>query len=126
MIDKEKKIAVIDQEKCNGCGLCRAECPLGLIELVPAGAKLAFLCGYEQIRNVSGREKCDNGCTHCRKCLKACKDEGVMAIEWNKERGIPECNQSKCILCGKCIEACESNTLADLTKVSKPKLVPAG
>jgi Na+-translocating ferredoxin:NAD+ oxidoreductase RNF subunit RnfB len=125
-MDEEKKIVRIDQEKCNGCGLCKAECPMGLIELVPVGTKIAFLCNYEQLRDIPGREKCDNGCTHCRKCLKACTDEGVMAIEWNKVRGIPEFNQSKCTLCGKCIEVCESKTLADFTRATKPKLVPVG
>ena len=122
-IDPGKNVAIVDTEKCNGCGLCVAECPQDLIELVLARTKIAFLCNYKPLRNVPGREKCDFGCIHCRKCFKACEYE---AIEWNKETALPEFNQEKCTLCLKCIEACEPNTLADFTKAKKAaELVPA-
>ena len=113
-IKLENGVAVVDPEKCTGCGLCLAECPQNLIELVPAGTKIAFLCNYAPLRDIPGRGKCDAGCIHCRKCFKSCEDE---AIVWNKERAIPEFDIEKCTLCGKCIEACEQNTLADFTKV---------
>jgi len=121
-IDPEKNVAVVDTEKCTGCGLCVTECPQNLIELVPARTKIAFQCNYKPLRNVPGREKCDFGCIHCRKCFKACEDE---AIEWNKETALPEFNQEKCTLCLKCIEACEPTTLADFTKAKKAAVVPA-
>lgn len=107
----EPGVAVIDPEKCTGCGLCIAECPLNLIELVPAGTKIAFLCNYAPLRDILGREKCDAGCIHCRKCYKSCEDE---AIVWNKERAIPEFDIEKCTRCSKCIGACEQNTLAEM------------
>ncbi len=113
-IDKEKTVVVVDPEKCTGCGLCLAECPQNLIELVPARTKIAFLCNYAPLRDIPGREKCDAGCTHCRKCFKSCEDE---AIVWNKERAVPEFDIEKCTLCHKCIEACEQNTLASFTEV---------
>jgi len=119
-IDPEKNVAVVDPEKCTGCGLCVPECPQDLIELVPAGTKIAFLCNYKPLKNIPGREKCDFGCIHCRKCFKACEDE---AIEWNKETALPEFDREKCTLCLKCIEACEQNTLADFTKMGKEKEV---
>ena len=122
-IDPEKKVAVVNREKCTGCGLCVAECPLNLIELVPADTKIAFLCNYKPLRNIPGRERCDYACTHCRKCFKACEDE---AIVWDKEKAVPEIIQDKCTLCGKCIDACEQHTLADFTKVRKEaELVPS-
>jgi Na+-translocating ferredoxin:NAD+ oxidoreductase RNF subunit RnfB len=121
-IDEEKNIAVIDPEKCNGCGLCVAECPHGLIELVPKDTKVTFLCNYQPLRDIPGREKCEYGCTHCRKCFKACEEEGISAISWDKEKAIPVIDQDKCTLCGRCIEVCESNTLTDSTKAAKPKV----
>ncbi len=117
-IDPDKNVAIIDPDKCTGCGLCVTECPQDLIELVPAGTKIAFLCNYQPLKNIPGRERCDLGCIHCRKCFKACEDD---AIEWNKETALPEFNQEKCTLCLKCIEACEQNTLADFTKIGKEK-----
>jgi len=117
-IDPEKNVAIVDPEECTGCGLCVAECPQNLIELVSPGTRIAFLCSYKPLKNIPGRERCDFGCIHCRKCFKACEDE---AIEWNKELAIPEFNQEKCTLCHKCIEVCEQNTLADFTKIGKEK-----
>jgi len=115
-IDPEKNVAIVDTEKCTGCGLCIPECPQDLIELVPARTKIAFQCNYKPLRDVPGREKCDFGCTHCRKCFKACE---YQAIEWHKEKALPEFNQEKCTLCLKCIEVCPQNTLADFTKAGK-------
>lgn len=115
-IDPEKDVAVVDAEKCTGCGLCVTECPQDIIELVSPGTKIAFLCSYKPLRNIPGRERCDFGCTHCRKCFKACEYE---AIEWNKETALPEFNQEKCTLCLKCVEECPQNTLADFTRAGK-------
>jgi electron transport complex protein RnfB len=58
-LDDEKDIAVIDYEKCNGCGLCVAECPQNLIELVPAETEISFRCNYGQLEDIPGRERCD-------------------------------------------------------------------
>ena len=113
-IHAEKRVAVVDVEKCTGCGLCVAECPQKLIELVPEGTKIAFLCNYKPLRDIPGREKCDFGCTHCRKCYKACEDEAVV---WKKEEAIPEFDIEKCTLCHKCIDECPNNTLASFTRV---------
>jgi len=115
-IDTEKNIALVDTGKCNGCGLCVTECPQGIIELVPANTKIAFLCSYKALKNIPGRERCGFGCTHCRKCFKACEYE---AIEWNKDTALPEFNQQKCTLCLKCVEACPQDTLADFTASAK-------
>jgi len=106
-------VAVVDPEKCTGCGLCVAECPQNLIGLVPAGTKVAFLCNYGPLRDIPGREKCDAGCIHCRKCFNACE---YGAITWNKERAVPEFDIEKCTLCLKCIEVCPNHTLAEFAK----------
>jgi Na+-translocating ferredoxin:NAD+ oxidoreductase RNF subunit RnfB len=107
-IDIDKNVAVIDPQKCNGCGLCVKECPKKIIKLVPASAKIVFLCSYESIKDIPGREKCDFGCIRCRKCVKACESG---AITWNKEKSIPEIDYSKCISCDKCIEVCPTKVL---------------
>ncbi len=120
--DPEKTVAVIDQSKCTGCGLCVAECPHNLIELVPAGTKIVLLCSYQPLRDIPGREKCEQGCTRCRKCLKACEHE---AMEWNKEKGMVEIVQEKCTQCHKCIEACERQGLIDLSGAHEDDLIAA-
>jgi len=118
-IDIDKKIAVIDPNRCTGCGLCVKECLRKIIKLVPADGKVVFLCSYEGLRNIPGREKCDFGCIRCRKCVKACENN---AITWNEEKSIPEIDYNKCTSCCACIKACPSNVLRELTDINlKPK-----
>ena len=119
-IDEKRKVAVIDPDKCTGCGLCVAKCPKNIIYLVPADANIVYLCSYESIRNIPGREKCDEGCLHCRKCFKACENE---AIIWNEEKAIPVFDFSKCTLCGECIKACPHNRLIELSNIYKKEKI---
>lgn len=119
-IDKSRNVAVIDPEKCNGCGLCVKECPKNIIKLVPGNTKIAFLCSYDYLKDIPGREKCERGCIHCRKCYKACEYE---AITWNKEKAIPEFDIEKCTLCGACIKACPQNTLTEFSNILRKATV---
>ncbi len=112
-IDPEKHIAVIDWNKCIGCGLCVAACPKGIIELVHSGTKIAYQCSYLPLRNITSRERCEFGCTHCQRCFRACESG---AITWNKEKGIPEFDASKCTLCLKCVEECPVHCLVATVK----------
>ncbi|MBN2239936.1 MAG: 4Fe-4S binding protein [Dehalococcoidales bacterium] len=109
-IDPAKKVAIVDPDKCVGCGLCKTECPQNVIELVPGRTKVTLLCNYQTLRDTPGREKCDAGCIHCRKCLKACEFE---AITFDTQRGIPIFDSEKCTRCGKCIEVCPQGCLAE-------------
>ena len=113
-IDSDKGIVVIDREVCIGCGLCVVECPQNMISLIPPHTKVVLLCNYQTLRDLPGREKCDFGCIHCRKCLNACEYD---AINFNTGRGIPEFDNEKCTLCLKCIEVCPSSCLAEFSKI---------
>ncbi|MBC8387264.1 MAG: 4Fe-4S binding protein [Actinobacteria bacterium] len=114
-IDEKMNVAVIDPDKCIGCGLCVAECHKNIIQLVPADSNIVYLCSYQPLKNIPGREKCDVGCLHCKKCFKTCENG---AIIWNEEKAIPEFDFTRCTLCGKCIEACPHDRLIELSNVA--------
>ena len=42
----KRKIIIIDQEKCNGCGLCASDCPEGALRIIDGKARLVgdLLC----------------------------------------------------------------------------------
>jgi Na+-translocating ferredoxin:NAD+ oxidoreductase RNF subunit RnfB len=120
-INSEKGVAVIDRNTCIGCGLCAAECPQNMIDLIQPQTKVVLLCNYQLLRDIPGREKCDSGCIHCRKCLNACEYE---AIIFNKERGIPEFDNEKCTLCLKCVEVCPSSCLAEFSQIGTKSVSP--
>lgn len=107
----DKNVAVIDWNDCIGCGLCVSECPQNIISLIPANTKIAYLCSYSPLKNVPGRIRCDSGCTHCKKCFRACEDD---AIIWNTETLTPEFVPDKCSLCLKCVDVCPADCLSPL------------
>lgn len=121
-IKDDNGVALVDVEKCTGCGLCTSECPQNLIELVPSGSTVALQCSYTLLRDIPGREKCDSGCIHCRKCVKSCEYEAVI---WNKDKAMPDFDIEKCTLCFACVEACPKGTLAPFGKQVKAAKEPA-
>ena len=69
----------IDLEKCNGCGLCAKDCPLGIVRL-------------ENRKAIIGE-----GCIACRTCFKVCPREAVIEVETLAPGSV---------VCGKCPVAC--------------------
>jgi len=110
-VNEKKKIVVVDRDRCIGCGLCVNECPRGLIEIMPARAFVSLRCDYEARRNIPGRERCDNGCIHCKKCYKSCPSN---AIKWDGKKDLPVIDHTVCTGCYKCVEVCPSHCMVRL------------
>jgi electron transport complex protein RnfB len=72
-------LAVVDREKCTGCGKCVASCPKGIIKMVPYSRKVHILCSSHD-KGAVARKVCKVACIACQKCVKAAP-EGAIKME---------------------------------------------
>ena len=93
-------IAVVDEEKCTGCGKCVRTCPLKVIELVPYDKKVRVACSSKDKGPVT-MKACKNGCVGCSMCVKTCENEAV-AVKDN----LACIDYDKCTACGSCAQKC--------------------
>ena len=93
-------MAVVDYEKCTGCGVCASFCPKKIIKLVPFEAEYHVGCSSLDKGAVT-RTYCDAGCIGCKLCEKAC-ESGAITVSDN----VAKIDYTKCTDCGKCAEKC--------------------
>ncbi len=107
-IHVEDGVAVVDPEKCTGCGRCAAVCPKNLIELVRADQKLAVRCSSRD-RGPEVKKVCRTGCLGCRLCEKQC-EHGAVKVENN----LAHIDGEACTGCGKCMEKCPVKVISGI------------
>ena len=93
-------IAVIDKEKCKACGLCLAECPRKIIEMIPYDAKAVVECNSNDFGK-DVKAVCNAGCIGCGICQKNCPAEAIVV-----ENHLAKVDYDKCTGCGTCKEKC--------------------
>lgn len=94
-------VAVVNSEKCVGCGLCAKACPNSLIVLRPKNQKIDVKCSSTDTGKVT-RTVCKAGCIGCKMCEKKCPF-GAITVENN----LAKIDYSKCKNCGLCKEVCK-------------------
>jgi len=93
-------VAVVDRDKCVGCGACAAKCPKKIIELFPESKQHIVACSnHDTGKEV--RAVCKAGCIACGMCAKNCPEQAI-AVEENLAR----IDYEKCTNCGTCAGKC--------------------
>jgi RnfABCDGE-type electron transport complex B subunit len=101
----ENGLARILPDKCTGCGACVAECPKGIIKMLPVNTEHTVLCSNHE-RGAVSRKNCRTACIACGLCVRNCP---VNAIKM--ENSLAVIDPALCIDCGKCAEVCPQHTI---------------
>lgn len=100
-------LAVVDVEKCVGCGTCAVQCPRDVLSLVPRKTKVSVSCNSPW-KGSDVKKVCSAGCIGCTLCVKSCP---VQAIEM--KAALAEIDPQKCINCGLCAAKCPVKCITD-------------
>ena len=102
----ENGVAVVDDKKCVGCGMCAAICPKNVIEMTSAKQKVFVLCKSKD-KGAVVKDICSAGCIGCKLCEKNCPN-GAICINDN----LAEIDYSKCLNCRICAEKCPKKVIS--------------
>ncbi len=118
-IDSKDRVAEVDWEKCIGCDLCVAACPLGLIELVPKTMPQYLGCNYQAAKEIPGRERCAVGCIHCKICVKVSSNGEV---GWDKEKDLPYFDPQRSLFAAAAIAKCPRKIILTTSAAEKSEI----
>jgi heterodisulfide reductase subunit A-like polyferredoxin len=135
-----RKARYVDEEKCNGCGLCWGACPARVVprerKLLLGGKPISYapaidlprgapkpkvgqiiekLRADHEKRSAEGERTCDL----CGLCVRMCRDVvGASVLAFEKvgadkgSRALAAKNPERCIQCGACALVCHAGHLA--------------
>lgn len=98
-------VAVVDQQRCTGCGKCVGECPKHIIDLIPESAKFTVACSSKH-KGAKTKKNCSIGCIGCKMCEKNCPYGAISVVD-----NIASIDFEKCNGCGICAEKCPSKII---------------
>lgn len=105
-------VAVVDGNKCIGCGKCAKICPLGVIEMVPFDKTVRVACSSKDKGPVT-MKACKAGCVGCSLCVKTCEHEAVSVND-----NLAHIDYDKCISCGLCAEKCPKKIIENPSSIN--------
>lgn len=100
--------AVVDKDKCAGCGLCVNACPQHIIEVITEDANIQPKCSNAD-KGKDAAKGCVNSCIACRQCEKNCPADAVHVTD---DHAVID--RTKCICCGMCAVKCPRGVIRDI------------
>lgn len=94
-------MALVDREKCTGCGACAKACPNAIISIIPEHKRKPVVLCQNKDKGAQTRKACSAGCIGCMKCAKACPKQAITV-----ENNLAYIDQEKCVGCGLCAKEC--------------------
>lgn len=102
----ENGVAVVDDKKCVGCGMCAAICPKKVIDMIPAKQKVFVLCKSKD-KGAVVKDSCSAGCIGCKLCEKNCPSSAICVTD-----NLAAIDYLKCSNCGICAEKCPKKVIS--------------
>lgn len=98
-------IALVDSDKCTGCGACVDACPKGLIDLKLESQIIRVQCASkDKLKDV--KSVCTTGCIGCSICEKVCPTKAITMVN-----NLPVVDKEKCTVCMMCVTKCPAKII---------------
>ena len=98
-------VALVNMEKCTGCGACTKACPKSIIHMIPDDVNPVVLCQNTD-KGAQTRKVCSTGCIGCMKCTKFCPTNAISV-----SNNLAVIDQDLCIACMQCADECPVNAI---------------
>ena len=98
-------VALVNMEKCTGCGACAKACPKSIIHMIPDDVNPVVLCQNTD-KGAQTRKVCSTGCIGCMKCTKFCPTNAISV-----SNNLAVIDQDLCIACMQCADECPVNAI---------------
>ena len=102
----DKGIAMVDEDKCTGCGVCVQTCPKHGIVIMPKEQSVYITCRTTN-KGKAVTEVCKAGCIACGLCAKKCPENAITMVD-----NLPVIDYGKCTGCGTCAGVCPKSAIA--------------